>query len=50
MFGMMAVIVLCSLAGMLLYAKYFDCDPVEAGVRSSKINKRYTFFNADIFI
>jgi len=35
MFGMMLVIVLCSWLGMLIYAQYFDCDPVKAELVSS---------------
>jgi len=33
MTGLMIVIALVSWIGMMLYAKYFDCDPVKADVR-----------------
>ncbi|XP_035714145.1 sodium-coupled monocarboxylate transporter 1 isoform X2 [Folsomia candida] len=28
MFGLFAVIILCSLTGLMIFAKYYDCDPV----------------------
>jgi hypothetical protein len=34
MAGLMTVIVLCSWIGMMIFAFYYQCDPVEAGVRS----------------
>jgi len=32
MVGLMCIIVLCSWIGMMIYAKYYDCDPVQAGI------------------
>lgn len=39
MVGMTLIIFLCSFLGLLIFANYYDCDPVGAGIVSSgKIN------------
>lgn len=35
MFGMILIILICSFLGMLIFAKYHDCDPVASGIVSS---------------
>lgn len=35
MVGMILIIFLCSILGMLIFGKYYDCDPVAAGIVTS---------------
>lgn len=35
MFGMILIIIICSLLGMLIFANYHDCDPVAAKIVTS---------------
>lgn len=35
MLGMISVVLLCSYLGLLLYAFYFECDPVSSGIVDS---------------
>lgn len=39
MFGMIIIIFLCSYMGLLIFANYFDCDPVGAKIVSSGMKR-----------
>lgn len=39
MFGLFAVIILCSLTGLMIFAKYYDCDPVSL---DNQVRRDYT--------
>jgi hypothetical protein len=35
MVGLIVITILCFLAGLVIYAKYFDCDPLQSGLATS---------------
>ena len=35
--GLIVITVLCFLAGLVIYAKYFDCDPIKNKVKNNKL-------------